>query len=286
MKALVLALLLPGASLADDKTGVDVKFGKSAGATVLERVEKFSAAMLGLPYYLGPLGEGENGEYDSDPLVDFTRADCTTFVEQALALARASDQASFDSELAKIRYKDGTVSYETRNHFADADWLPNNISAGVLKDVTTDVAGKDVESVTRVISKKAMYAGMTVENLEGEKLKKLSPQEKKDRVAKWRQLGDNYADEKVTISYLPTGKILKHAASIKSGTVVNLVQDAEEKYITLIFHQGLFIRKDGKEYFRNAVYDEKVKDVPLEKLVKKFKSGRMIGINLAEPLEP
>lgn len=93
------------------------------------------------PYVVDPLGEGEAGDVSKGPLYRFDGFDCTTFVETVLALALSSEPQEFTQTLNKIRYKDGRVSYQTRNHFPSVDWIPNNSRAGFVKDITGTIAG-------------------------------------------------------------------------------------------------------------------------------------------------
>jgi len=89
------------------------------GATIGERY-------VGARYVNNPLGEGRG--VDTDPLIRTDAFDCTTFVETALADGDVN-------KLTKIRYKDGVVNFENRNHFTETDWLPNN--ANIVTDVTS-----------------------------------------------------------------------------------------------------------------------------------------------------
>ncbi len=50
------------------------------------RLERVIRDSVGTPYFDGPLGEGPTGIFDRDPLVDFTRVDCVTSVEQWIDL--------------------------------------------------------------------------------------------------------------------------------------------------------------------------------------------------------
>lgn len=93
------------------------------------------------PYIVDPLGEGEKGEFSQKPLYRFDGFDCTTFVETVLALSFSHSPLEFKSTLNKIRYKNGVVSYETRNHFPSVDWIPNNTKAGFVKDITGEIGG-------------------------------------------------------------------------------------------------------------------------------------------------
>ena len=54
-----------------------------------ERLIAVSSMFLDTPYLNSPLGEGAGHPPDPDPLIRFDGVDCTTFVEQTMALARA-----------------------------------------------------------------------------------------------------------------------------------------------------------------------------------------------------
>ncbi len=81
---------------------------------------------VGVRYVNNPLGEGRG--VDPDPLIRTDAFDCTTFVETALADGDIN-------KLTKIRYKNGVVNFENRNHFTETDWLPNN--SDIVSDVTS-----------------------------------------------------------------------------------------------------------------------------------------------------
>ena len=106
------------------------------------RIESISAGLLGRPYQLDPLGEGEQGRIDRDPLIRFDVFDCLTYVETVLAMARARDATDIATQLSKIRYRDAVIGYATRNHFPEADWLPANIAQHVVVDITAQVAAQ------------------------------------------------------------------------------------------------------------------------------------------------
>ena len=136
-------------------------------ASLAQRVEAVSELFLGVPYKLGSLGEGPDGEFDRDPLIRFDAFDCTTFVETVMALSLDSDLDSAVRTLQKIRYKDGQIGYATRNHFIELDWVPNNVRAGYLHDITSDVAGRNTVKVHKTISKRKWYLRKSLVSLEG-----------------------------------------------------------------------------------------------------------------------
>ena len=118
-------------------------------ASLAQRVEAVSELFLGVPYKLGSLGEGPDGEFDRDPLIRFDAFDCTTFVETVMALSLDSDLDSAARTLQKIRYQDGQIGYATRNHFIELDWVPNNVRAGYLHDITSDAWAETPPRFTR-----------------------------------------------------------------------------------------------------------------------------------------
>ncbi len=164
-----------------------------------QRVEAISALFLGVPYKLGPLGEGPDGEFDRDPLIRFDAFDCTTFVETVMALALDSDLDFAARTLQKIRYKDGQIGYATRNHFIELDWVPNNVRAGYLHDITSDVAGRNAVKVHKTISKRRWYRRKSLASLEGA----FTKYEKQRLLFKLRHLGSRLPDERATLTVLP-----------------------------------------------------------------------------------
>ncbi len=100
------------------------------------RLTEVAVRSLGTPYADGPLGQGPEGTYDKDPLIDLTRVDCVTFVEQAIALAASSSYEEAINTLQQIRYRNGEISFESRHHFMISDWIANN---GFCRDVTADL---------------------------------------------------------------------------------------------------------------------------------------------------
>jgi cell wall-associated NlpC family hydrolase len=87
---------------------------------------------------------------DEEALVVNVQAfDCTTFVETCLALTLTLrfDQPGFRNYcryLQKIRYRNGTIDgYTSRLHYA-TDWIHNNDSAGIIRDITRDLGGEQL----------------------------------------------------------------------------------------------------------------------------------------------
>jgi len=92
-----------------------------------ERLIYFSNKLKNKPYFLGPMGEGRSFPPNFKPRVNFDEMDCVTYMEHALALAYSKNYGDFFDLLQSIRYKDGIINYNTRNHFLIADWTKNNL---------------------------------------------------------------------------------------------------------------------------------------------------------------
>ena len=96
-------------------------------------------SMIDTPYDANTL-ESEDGT--EELVVNCEEVDCTTFVEDALAMAlcekqgREMSEAEFGRNLQKIRYRDGKIDgYTSRLHYM-SDWVNNGIKNGFLEDVT------------------------------------------------------------------------------------------------------------------------------------------------------
>ncbi|HVA67283.1 MAG TPA: N-acetylmuramoyl-L-alanine amidase-like domain-containing protein [Elusimicrobiota bacterium] len=249
-----------------------------------DRISVVSSYFLGTPYVLGPLGEGPRGEFDRNPIVSFSALDCTTFVEETIAFSLEPNLARGTALLQKIRYKDGVISYQTRNHFASVDWIPNNIKAGFIKDITREIAGNQTRVATKTISKSAWYATKSAANLED--ISGLDPAQQDALVARWRSLGANMPDQKASLPYVPMDILPEVLGDIPSGTIANLVRADVSSMPVLVSHQLLIIDKGGQAYVREAAYKDKVKDIPAMEYFAIYQNSKwpLLGLNLDEIL--
>ncbi|MBI5881490.1 MAG: DUF1460 domain-containing protein, partial [Elusimicrobia bacterium] len=244
------------------------------------RVAAVSEAFLGTTYRLGPLGEGQDGEFDKDPLYSFKKVDCTTFVEQVMALALEPDlKKAVSGTLQRIRYKDGEIGYRTRNHFPETDWIPNNAKAGFIKDITEQVAGTRTKFAAKTISKKAWYAAKTFDDLQG---LDLSQPDKGARLKTLQAAGKDLADEEASVPYVPASVLAEVVSRIPSGTIANIVREPRPDKPVVITHQGLIIDLGGRKFLRHAAYGRQVEDVPLLDYFVRYAtaSWRVAGVNL------
>jgi hypothetical protein len=105
-------------------------------------VARIGRRFVGSPYTPGTLDPSGPERL----VINLREFDCVTFVETALALARAarSDDPSFDrfaAELERLRYRGGARDgYVSRLHYF-SEWLQDNADRGLLDIVTPELGG-------------------------------------------------------------------------------------------------------------------------------------------------
>jgi Protein of unknown function (DUF1460) len=101
--------------------------------SVARRIDVLSRRFLGRSYKTNPLiGSADTSEAFTASLDGF---DCVTYIETMVALARASSVDDFTEWLRKIRYEQGRIRWERRNHYMTL-WIRNNVRAGVIGSVS------------------------------------------------------------------------------------------------------------------------------------------------------
>jgi D-alanyl-D-alanine carboxypeptidase/D-alanyl-D-alanine-endopeptidase (penicillin-binding protein 4) len=221
------------------------------------RVTAIAREALGTPYHDGPLGEGAGAQYDPDPLIDLGRVDCVTYVEQVCALALGDDYEDAVADLQKIRYKDGKIDFETRNHFMISDWAVNN---PWCHDVSQEL-GVDTVALTRTISKREFFPKV-----------------------KAPELGQNTPDQEVTIHYIPIEKAAEVEEKIPSPAIVVFIGKIDWLFA---LHCGLQLREDdGKNLLYQASSKAgKVINMPLSEYANE-QASRYLGFTVYAIEEP
>lgn len=248
-------------------------------AALSSRVEAVSARFLGTPYVLGPLGEGPDGQFDRDPLVNFQKADCTTYVEEVIALSLEPNLKRAKNLLQKIRYHDGKISYATRNHFPEVDWIPNNSAAGFIEDITREIGGDRTRIVTKIISKRDWYSNKSADDL---KDFPGSQPEKERLLIRLKALGQEFKDQQAEIPYLPLESLPMLLTKIPSGTILNLVRAEMPDKPVLITHQALLVHTREGAFIRHAHASTAVEDAPALEYFKRYEGSKwpLLGVNL------
>src|ERR1700737_2392267 len=104
----------------------ETKHDRCAGS----RIDALSRHFLGHSYKPNPLiGSAHTAEVFTASLDGF---DCVTYIETVVALAYASDVDNFIDWLRQIRYEQGDIKWERRNHYMTA-WVRNNARMGIMR---------------------------------------------------------------------------------------------------------------------------------------------------------
>lgn len=211
------------------------------------------------------------------------RFNCTTFVETVAALARAKKAPMFANELLAIRYKGGQPTYDARNHFPEVDWIANNTTAGILRDVTAEMAESasiQVAVVSKEIRRGEWLGGQV---RKGKVSRSLASVAQKD----WG------GPVRGSVSYIPVADLKKVEGQISTGMIVNIVHKDDGKHPVLITHQGFAIRDGGKVMLRHASRGTgEVQTVELATYVSRLKKQKLdktwtlVGVNFNELLKP
>lgn len=241
-----------------------------------ERISMWSSALRDNPKLLSWLEDASaRVKNDNAPYIP-EAFDCTTFVETVAALARSSSPRRVADNIIAIRYKDGEPSWFTRNHFPEADWIPNNVDAGILRDITASVArraGLHERTVSKVIHKKRWFEAQ-------------ADYPARRTVASRGVMGAPRAPEdvSVTLPYIPLENVQQAIEHVPTGTVVNIVHADSGSKPVLISHQGFIVKRNGKAYFRHARRTHGIKDSPFASYMRSQagRSWRVVGINLNE----
>ena len=106
----------------------ETKYDHSTGS----RIDVLSRHFLGHSYKTNPLiGSADTAEVFT---ASFDGFDCVTYIETVLALARAANFDDFSAWLRKIRYEQGCIQWEQRNHYMTL-WIRNNVREGIIRPV-------------------------------------------------------------------------------------------------------------------------------------------------------
>ena len=122
----------------------------SAHLPLPERMAAVSTPFLELPYLVD--GHGEGVEPDLDPPARYDAFDCVTFLEEVLALSFAGDPLSAPMYRNALRYRGGIPEYARRHHFMMAQWIPENIASGFVRDITASLG--ETHRIEKLVEKK------------------------------------------------------------------------------------------------------------------------------------
>ena len=113
---------------------------------IADIIVEIGKSFIGTDY----LAHGLEKDGDEQLVINLTGLDCTTFLENALVLARCikRGKTSFEdymNEIQLIRYRDGVIDqYPSRLHYF-SDWIFDNSKKGIVRDVTEEIGGEKIK---------------------------------------------------------------------------------------------------------------------------------------------
>ena len=263
-----------------------------------KRIIKVNNYFLGKPYVLGALGEGQNGEFDQQPLYRTDEFDCTTYVETLLALAEAKNFSEFQTTIEKIRYHNKQISFLDRNHFTSVDWNSGNQKNGYIKDITGQFQ-LPYKITDTLIDKPNWYRTLPVSNMQ--LLSSLNPQQMQALLKKFRANAEKVKAERSHTRFIPLTELFSNANgaivtdkgffdSMPTVSIIEIVRDNYDLTAKIgthldITHLGFAIRtRQGLMFYEASELNDRTLALPLDKYLLsyyKFAANRdSIGINI------
>lgn len=228
---------------------------------------KVGTYFQGTPYVAHTL-ETEGSE---KLVVNLREMDCTTFVENCLALTRTlkSKAPGFDrfcAELQKIRYRDGRLNgYESRLHYF-SDWIFNNDQKKIVKDVSREIAHTLMPNrVDFMSTHPESYLQL------------------KDDTAMVRKIMQQEAEISLRAAfYIPKNKLRGLEELLRDGDIAGITTNITGLDIS---HVGILVNKAGRIHLlhaSSALGKVVLSEETLEEYLMKSKSST--GIMVARPL--
>ena len=109
-------------------------------------IAEIGKSFIGTDY----LAHGLETDSDEQLVINLSGLDCTTLLENTLVISRCikNGKTSFEdylNELQFIRYRQGIIDeYPSRLHYF-SDWIYDNISKGVIEDITEEIGGEKIK---------------------------------------------------------------------------------------------------------------------------------------------
>lgn len=210
------------------------------------KIDYISSRFLNTPYKAHTLiGSAKKPEQFT---VRLDGVDCMTYIESVEALRRSHSFEQFLGAVKSVRYKNGSVAFQNRNHFF-LNWRDNN--SPFIADVTRQVGDTASHSIVKHLNEpwqKPLIPGIPVVG--------------------------------ALVHYIPGYRIdHKILSRLKSGDYVGLYTDRSGLDVS---HVGIVVKKGTQTFFRHASNEPYVNKVVDSAFVDYFKYQR--GFIVLRPL--
>ena len=209
------------------------------GLSEAELFLEIGKSFIGTPYKAATL-EKEGGE---TLVVNLRELDCTTFIENCLALTftykdRNNDFETFQKQLSTIRYRNGVLNgYTSRLHYF-LEWILDNGSKGIIVDVTQRLGGLPYPVKLNFMSTHPQY----YRQLKADSM--LIP-----LIARHEEL-----ISKSKFYYIPKEMVAQMESKLEEGMIVGITTNKEGLDIA---HTGMLVKENGRIHMLHASSDFK-----------------------------
>ncbi len=239
------------------------KFTKDSSLSTGDLILKIGNDFMGTPY----VGKTLDLSDEENLVINLRELDCTTFVENCLAIARTVKAAhpsfeTFIAELEKIRYRNGYLNgYVSRLHYF-SEWITDNTAKGISEDVTAKLGGsKCIVSLSFMSTHPGSYP----------QLKNNPELISEIKSAETRVSAKQFF-------FISKEQIAAHETGIHNGDIVALVTKIPGMDVS---HVGILVKKDGRVFLLHAsLSGGKVETtkIPLADYLKDSKNARGIFV--------
>lgn len=182
-----------------------------------KRIDYISNQFMDIEYQASTLiGDHKNKEILT---INLDGLDCFTYLDYVESMRLSESYGDFKQNLIEIRYKEGDVEYQNRNHFF-SDWKKFNNKN--IVDVTELIGGIKTKKVVKNLNKKE----------DGTQYLEQIPVSKRE------------------ISYIPSNSIDEHVLSrLKTGDYIGIYSHKKGLDVS---HTGIIVKKGHGVYIRHA----------------------------------
>lgn len=225
--------------------------------------------LLDTEYVAGTLDDYEGAE---KLVIRISGLDCVTFVENTLTFARLikQEKLSYDdykNELQLIRYRNGKIDgYPSRLHYF-TDWIYDNESKGIVKDITRQIGGKKYDKDINFMSTHTSSYRQLKNN--------------QSYIADIKSVENSMSERQ--LYYIPKSKVNEYYDSLATGDIITTTTDIAGLDVT---HTGFIYKEDGYTYFMHASIKSMKVIISNEELKEYLSSNKkQTGIIVARPQE-
>ena len=229
-----------------------------------DRVIEVAKMFMQTAYVGGTLDRNEKEQL----VVNFRELDCTTYLENVVALSKALANESvqtddFLNELENLRYRNGKMTdYSSRLHYF-SDWIYENEKKGIVKNITAEIGGEKYNQTINFMSTHVnSYPALQADTSLVEEIRKTENEINK------REL-----------FFIPETNIQQLEDQIQNGDLIAITTKIKGLDIS---HVGIAIHVNNRLHLMHASSKAKkvvISDIPLAEMLmhSKYQSGIMVA---------